>query len=475
MGCLIAGATAVEVRSLANKPLVVGRIRLDVLLPVEVERGHVVRNLAVGVALGREGSRKVCAREPCDVRPGVRAVDGNAVGRRVAGKPIGHRGTRTQVLPALRGIPQVELRTREVAVRELVRIALEFHDISARVELVAAKAVAVLVVGVVARHVVQRKGQLDLLALARLEELRLRVGNEDSRGLLDAALGVWGCAVQLHDIAAGAVARIGHANGRRVHGVAGDAEPLTRRAGRDLPAKARIRKPVAEGVLHHAVVALAEAIAHAAPVPFRVCRLVPAIPDVDTLDVVHKAQRIVLLVRADVGVLRAVGGIKPAAVRVEALSHGTGVSPARRRREVVGKGIGRAAGGVHLALERGDYRIRPDLARRPGKKRRVDPGDGLELAEFHRVRRVDHDDGVLVVGTGITKKRDLLARELEVTARGVHRHVAAAGANLVLLAGAVDALAGSPPNDDDRRVRVLLGIGKKVVGIAVLVVDARLV
>ena len=80
MGCLIAGATAVEVRSLANKPLVVGRIRLDVLLPVEVERGYVVRNLAVRVALGREGSRKVCAREPRDVRPGVRAVDGNAIG-----------------------------------------------------------------------------------------------------------------------------------------------------------------------------------------------------------------------------------------------------------------------------------------------------------------------------------------------------------------------------------------------------------
>ena len=220
---------------------------------------------------------------------------------------------------------------------------------------------------------------------------------------------------------------------------------------------------------------MAEAIAHAAPVPFRVCRLVPAIPDVDTLDVVHKAQRIVLFVRADVGVLRSVGGIKPAAVRVETLSHGTGVSPARRRREVVCKGIGRAPGRVHLALERGDHRVRPDLTRRPGKKRRVDSRDGLELAELHRVRRVDHDDGALVVGTNITKKRYLLARELEVAARGVHRHVTTAGTDLVLLAGAVDALAGSAPNDDDRRVRVLLGIGKKVVGVAVLVVDARLV
>ena len=79
------------------------------------------------------------------------------------------------------------------------------------------------------------------------------------------------------------------------------------------------------------------------------------------------------------------------------------------------------------------------------------------------------------MGPDIAKKRDLLARELEVAARRVHRHVAAACTDLVLLSGAVDALTGSPPNDDDRRVGVLLGVGKKVVGVAVLVVDARLV
>ena len=79
------------------------------------------------------------------------------------------------------------------------------------------------------------------------------------------------------------------------------------------------------------------------------------------------------------------------------------------------------------------------------------------------------------MGPDITKKRDLLARELEVAACRVHRHVAAARTDLVLLSGTVDALAGRAPNDDDRRVRVLLGIGKKVVGVAVLVVDARLV
>ena len=383
---LIAGTPAVEVRSLANEPLVIGCIGLNVLLPIEIERGHVVRDLPVGVALGREGSRKIRSREPRDVCPGVRAVDGHAVSSRVAGKPIDHRGAGAQVLPTLHGIPQVELRASEVAVRELVRIALELHDIGARVELVAVKAVDVLVIGVVARNVVQRKGQLDLLALARLEELRLCVGDEDGRGLLDAVLCVRGRAIQLHDVAAGALPRIGHANGRRVHGISGNAEALTRRAGRDLPAKARVREPVAERVLHHAVVALAEAVAHAVPVAFRVGRLVPAVANVNALDVIHEAQRVVFLVCADVGVLRAVGRVEPAAVRVETLAHGAGVRPARRRREVVGKGIGRAPGGIDLALERGDHRVRPDLTRRPGKKRRVDPGDGLELAELHRVR-----------------------------------------------------------------------------------------
>ena len=116
---------------------------------VEVERGDVVRHLAVCVPAAREGARKVRAAEPCDVGPGVGSVDGDAIPGGVTGEAVLDRGAGLDVVGALDGARNPQHGAGKLAVGHRVRVPTQLHHVLAALQLVAGKSVPVGVAVVV--------------------------------------------------------------------------------------------------------------------------------------------------------------------------------------------------------------------------------------------------------------------------------------------------------------------------------------
>ena len=356
-----------------------------------------------------------------------------------------------------------------------MRVVLKLHGVSALLKLVANEPVAVGIRVVVRSHVIQGEAQDHVLALARRKQAGLGIGHQHGRGLLDAAGRIRSRAVHLHDLLAGHAAGVGHAHRLGKGRVTIDALVLLEVLVHDLPRESGVRKPVSKRVLNNALVAGAMDVAHAIPKTLGVGRLVPAVTHIDALDVVDKAGRVVLLGDSNVGIVGTVCRVQTGAVGIDTLAHLAGVCPARGCAQVIGVRVGQAARRVDLAPQRVDHALRAVLTGGTHDHAGVDARDGLDLAQLHRVGRVDQHHDLVIVGAHVTQQGLFFAGKLQVGAGGVGLNRAVALRHLVLDLRAVVALAGDARNDDNRRVRELLGVVEKFRRVVVAVVDAGFV
>ena len=372
------------------------------------ERDAVVRPEGGQVALGLRGT--LLHRREQHVGGGQIGVGAVGIGAR----PVGARQVRQVAVGVAEPVLQLGARhlvgvvddVRGDSVRQhrldVVHIVADLDCVVARL-----KHVGLAISHVIGGHVADGERDGQRLGLAGCQVGGLGEAGKLDRGLLDAALGVGGGEVHLHDVLARGVTGVGDLDGD-AHLVARDG------GGAGLPVEVRVAHAVPERELDGGLVAR---------LVVQVARLVVAVADVDALLVVDQrpALDVVVLVVAEV-----LGG------------GGAG--------DVVGVGVGEVSGRVDVAR---DHLAERDGAHRAGRadpQRRHDLRVLLEEAEFHHVPAVDHDDH-LVEGAG-----DPVEQRLGV------------GGQPQLVGGEVGGLDAIVADDDKGDVGVLLSLGEGRVG-----------
>ena len=378
--------------------------------------------------------------------PGARQV------RDIAGGVVEvvRRDDEVAVVGVLRGVVDGGLRHRERLLgQDLMGVRADRDPVVARLE-----DVGLGVLGVVGGQGVPRPRHRHGLRLAGLEQLRLLVGDQVRRRLLNAAVGVGRVRVDLDDVLARDLAGVRHRHLRAQHPVG--ALPQFRH----LLGETRVGQAVAEGVDDFARV-LDDALSGGG--------LVPAVAHVDGVRVVDERR---LGERALVeGVL--LGELSHVRVLEVAEVVGGGA-----RLDDPGEGVGGLGRRVDLAVQDAAQGVEAHLPARDRPDDRVDVRVVLQLAELEDVRGVDDDDRLLRVLLGQRDHVPLGAGELQVALPVLEvrvlggvvrvREIGVLAGLLVDVAGQVEALAAAAGDGDDRGVGEGPHAAEQVVGVHVL-------
>ncbi len=323
-------------------------------------------------------------------------------------------------------------------------VAADGYVIRSAVKLPTDVSVGVTVIAVIACHVVRGEFESHHFALARFDVARLCERDEIDRALLYTALGVRRGVIELNDVLARNISRVGHAD------LYGYLLRLLgyRRAGsgirrNEFPVERRVGDAVAERILHNAVIARAVLVADVVPVALCVRRLVPLVTDVNVLGV------------SDVAL-------------------GCGLSAGVCERRIGGKvvrlSVGHSARRVDLAFKYLGYGIRSRLTGTVDLHYRVYVVVMLEEVEVHRVTGVYKNYYLSEIGGHHVEKVLFVLGYVEIGTRLVRRHAASHAVLTrgveILFEGKVRSLAAHSAENDYRDVGELLGVLKN--GLAVL-------
>ena len=309
------------------------------------------------------------------------------------------------------------------AVNDVVRVRHQLDLIVAGFQHIAA--VFKVVVG---GHVLDGKTDGHRLARARLQQAGLAKAGQHHMAFFDAALGVGGGVVDLHDVLAGRVAGVGHLDLHRDGGLVGG------KIGDGL-FKRGVGKAVAEGILHHRPVRLLVADAGGIVDP---AGLVETVADVDALGVLE----VVAVFQIGIG--------EHARVPVRG-----------RGGQVIRIGVGQPAGGVDRAGQHLAHRVHAGRARRADPQRGVD-ALFLQKAQLHRVGGVQqHNDLVKVLLFHQRQQVFLIPGQFQIMAAVVG--IAVTGGVHIL--GQVVALAAGAGEHDHRHAGEFPRRGHQLVGV----------
>ena len=220
--------------------------------------------------------------------------------------------------------------------------------------------------------------------------------------------------VQLHHVLSGHVTHVGHGHAHLYHAVILAVKAYRGAVGYlkvgYVPFELGVGKAVAEGVLHHVVVAVLYSplvfSIGGIPEAHFVGRLVPPVAQVNALAVVGVRYAFIRNVGTAVCVLY-IGRIQPVAVGIEigCVVARTGIHIGGGGRKVIGVRVGKLARRVYVAVK--DARYRP-CARRAGGcnyKAAVQAGDRVHESQFHNVGGVNEHYYVVIVLAHIFEQR----------------------------------------------------------------------
>ena len=324
-------------------------------------------------------------------------------------------------------------------------IAPEGDGVVPRLQHVTARAL-----GVIGGHVLSFEGDGQGLGLAGLQQAGLIVCRQVGAGLLNAAVGVGGPAVDLHHVLARNRAGIGDSD------VKGDGTILFRN-GAHLLLEGGVAQAVAEGVLHHVVI-VEQALLGGG--------LIELVAHIDALHVVDE--------KGSPAGSRSLLILHKKLVHVFILEEVAGVPHAGGVGQVVQEGVHRPAGGIHRAGEDIAQGIETGLAGAGAPQHAPDLGIVLHKAQLHGVGPVIHQRHVVEVFRHQLDHVPLALGEAEEVAVLVVLLVLAAVVLIVgplpgpgEVDGQVGALAAHPGDDDQGLVGEAFGSVQQLIGVSI--------
>ena len=322
----------------------------------------------------------------------------------------------------------------DLGVQNGVGVGIDADDVIALFQHIAA-----LAVGIVGSHILGLEGNGDVLGSARSQLRGLCKADQVCRSLLDAAVGVRGIVVDLHDLLAGSRTGVGDGD---IHG---DGAVSLGNAVQGL-GESGVAQAAAEGI-DHSLVVVDQALCGSS--------LVELVAHIDALNIVDKGGND--LCTKGIGLELVHVGV----VEVAKVVCGGGLG------QVVHKGIDGAAGGVHIAAEDGAQSVETALTGACAPDNALDLAVILDPAQLHGVGAVvDHNDLIKVLADQIDHVF-LGLGQLQVVFAGLKVVVAVACivGDLRHIGGQVGTLAAHAGDDYHGGIRESLGVVHHLVGV----------
>ena len=315
-----------------------------------------------------------------------------------------------------------------------MRVGVDADDVIALFQHIAA-----LAVGIVGSHILGLEGNGDVLGSAGSQFRGLCKADQVCRSLLNAAVGIRGIIVDLHDLLTGGRTGVGDGD---IHS---DGAVSLGNAVQGL-GKGGVAQAAAEGV-HHSFVVVDQTLCGSS--------LVELVAHIDALNIVDKGGND--LCTKGIGLELIHVGVG----KVAKVVRGGGLG------QIIHKGINGAAGGVHIAAEDGAQSVEAALTGACAPDNALDLAVILDPAQFHGVGAVvDHNDLIKVLADQIDHVL-LGLGQLQVVLAGLKVVVAVACVvgDLRHIGGQVSAFAAHTGDDYHGGIRERLGVVHHLVGV----------